>query len=234
MKFGELLSKIEQLMVDSYVNETVKIEMNNFKKMVLENKSVSSLVYLYHELSKSQGFDKETANLYINESVRQIEKVLPTTNLQKISYWVQNIVSENKYQEIDSLVYGSINNIHESISNRKTLIESLGKIETKSDSVNLPIETVLNIANKTIGNFIENLDENSKKDLSKVLMTEDSELSKEFSELKDKTIQALSNITESFDDVTSKKLQETIETVKNEIYSKINYVRLYNLYNNLV
>jgi hypothetical protein len=234
MKFGELLSKIEQLMVDSYVNETVKIEMNNFKKMVLENKSVSSLVYLYHELSKSQGFDKETANLYINESVRQIEKVLPTANLQKISYWVQNIVSENKYQEIDSLVYGSINNIHESISNRKTLIESLGKIETKSDSVNLPIETVLNIANKTIGNFIENLDENSKKDLSKVLMTEDSELSKEFSELKDKTIQALSNITESFDDVTSKKLQETIETVKNEIYSKINYVRLYNLYNNLV
>lgn len=234
MKFGELLSKIEQLMVDSYVNETVKIEMNNFKKMVLENKSVSSLVYLYHELSKSQGFDKETANLYINESVRQIEKVLPTANLQKISYWVQNIVSENKYQEIDSLVYGSINNIHESISNRKTLIESLGKIETKSDSINLPIETVLNIANKTIGNFIENLDENSKKDLSKVLMTEDSELSKEFSELKDKTIQALSNITESFDDVTSKKLQETIETVKNEIYSKINYVRLYNLYNNLV
>lgn len=234
MKFGELLSKIEQLMVDSYVNETVKIEMNNFKKMVLENKSVSSLVYLYHELSKSQGFDKETANLYINESVRQIEKVLPTANLQKISYWVQNIVSENKYQEIDSLVYGSINNIHESISNRKTLIESLGKIETKSDSVNLPIETVLNIANKTIGNFIENLDENSKKDLSKVLMTEDSELSKEFSELKDKTIRALSNITESFDDVTSKKLQETIETVKNEIYSKINYVRLYNLYNNLV
>lgn len=234
MKFGELLSKIEQLMVDSYVNETVKIEMNNFKKMVLENKSVSSLVYLYHELSKSQGFDKETANLYINESVRQIEKVLPTANLQKISYWVQNIVSENKYQEIDSLVYGSINNIHESISNRKTLIESLGKIETKSDSVNLPIETVLNIANKTIGNFIENLDENSKKYLSKVLMTEDSELSKEFSELKDKTIQALSNITESFDDVTSKKLQETIETVKNEIYSKINYVRLYNLYNNLV
>ena len=136
MKFGELLSKIEQLMVDSYVNETVKIEMNNFKKMVLENKSVSSLVYLYHELSKSQGFDKETANLYINESVWQIEKVLPTANLQKISYWVQNIVSENKYQEIDSLVYGSINNIHESISNRKTLIESLGKIETKSDSVN--------------------------------------------------------------------------------------------------
>jgi hypothetical protein len=43
----------------------------------------------------------------------------------------------------------------------------------------------------------------------------------------------LSNITESLDDITSKKIQETIESVKNEIYSKINYVRLFNLYNNI-
>ena len=64
-------------------------------------------------------------------------------------------------------------------------------------------------------------------------MTEDVELSKEFDDLKNKTVKMLSNITESLDDITSKKIQETIESVKNEIYSKINYVRLFNLYNNL-
>jgi hypothetical protein len=64
-------------------------------------------------------------------------------------------------------------------------------------------------------------------------MTEDVELSKEFDDLKTKTVKMLSNITESLDDITSKKIQETIESVKNEIYSKINYVRLFNLYNNI-
>ena len=99
--------------------------------------------------------------------------------------------------------------------------------------MDLPIETVMNIANKSIKGYIENLDEDSKKDLSKVLMTEDVELSKEFDDLKSKTIGKLSNITESLDDITSKKLQETIDQIQSDTFSKINYVRLYNLYNNI-
>jgi hypothetical protein len=104
--------------------------------------------------------------------------------------------------------------------------------EVKSH-IDLPIETLLNIANKSIKGYIENLDEDSKRDLSKVLMTEDVELSKEFDELKSKTIGKLSNITESLDEITSKKLQETIEQVQSDTFSKINYVRLFNLHNNL-
>jgi hypothetical protein len=95
------------------------------------------------------------------------------------------------------------------------------------------METLLNIANKEISSYIENLDEDSKRDLSKVLMTEDVELSKEFEDLKVKTIHSLSGINESMDDVTTKKLQETINQIKGEEFSKINYVRLYNLYNNI-
>ena len=52
-------------------------------------------------------------------------------------------------------------------------------------------------------------------------------------ELKSKTIGKLSNITESLDDITSKKLQETIDQIQSDTFSKINYVRLYNLHNNL-
>jgi hypothetical protein len=95
------------------------------------------------------------------------------------------------------------------------------------------METLMNIANKSISSYIENLDEDSKRDLSKVLRTEDVELSKEFEELKTKTINSLSGINESMDDITTKKLQETINQIKGEEFSKINYVRLYNLYNNI-
>ena len=77
------------------------------------------------------------------------------------------------------------------------------------------------------------MDETSKSDLAKVLMTEDTELSKEFDSLKEKTIETLSSLNESDED-TKTKLQETINQIKGDVYSKINYVRLYNLYSNLV
>lgn len=233
MKFGQLMSKVEELLVNSYVNETASIELKNFNKLVLENKNASTMFYIYTELSNKKGFDKSTADLFINESLRQIDKVVGKLNTQKIEFWVKDVVCENKYKDIDSLVYNSPDKIMENVESKKTLINTLSETIEVKKHVNLPIETVLNIANKSIENYIDNLDESSKKDLTKVLMTEDVELSKEFEELKSKTIKALSNITESLDDITSKKLQETIESVQNEIYSKINYVRLFNLYNNV-
>ncbi len=233
MKFGQLMSKVEELLVNSYVNETASIELKNFNKLVLENKNASTMFYIYTELSNKKGFDKSTADLFINESLRQIDKVVGKLNTQKIEFWVKDVVCENKYKEIDSLVYNSPDKVMENVESKKTLINTLSETIEVKKHVNLPIETVLNIANKSIENYIDNLDESSKKDLTKVLMTEDIELSKEFEELKSKTIKALSNITESLDDITSKKLQETIQSVQNEIYSKINYVRLFNLYNNV-
>jgi hypothetical protein len=65
------------------------------------------------------------------------------------------------------------------------------------------------------------------------LMTEDTQLSEEFTELKTKTIEALTQISSTNDDVTKNKLQETINQIQQDEYSKINYVRLYSLYNNI-
>lgn len=233
MKFGQLLSKIEGLMVNSYVNETTKFEVRNFKKLVLENKNVSVMYYIYTELSKKKGYDKTLADSYINESLRQVDKILPKLNTQKIEYWAKDVVSKNNYQEIDNLIYNSPDKIMENVESRKTLIKTLSETTEVKTAIQLPMETLLNIANREISSYIENLDEDSKRELSKVLMTEDTELSKEFEELKTKTINSLSNLNESMDESTTKKLQETIQQIKGEIFSKINYVKLYNLYNNI-
>ena len=233
MKFGQLLSKIEGLMINSYVNETTKLELRNFKKLVLENKNASTMFYIYTELSKKNGYDKTLAEAYINESLRQVEKLLPKLNTQKIEYWVKDVVSENNYKDIDNLIYNSSDKIMENVESRKTLIKNLSDTTEVKTAIQLPMETLMNIANREISSYIENLDEDSKRDLSKVLMTEDVELSKEFEDLKVKTIHSLSNINESMDDITIKKLQETINQIKGEEFSKINYVKLYNLYNNI-
>ena len=220
-------------MINSYVNETTKLELRNFKKLVLENKNASTMFYIYTELSKKNGYDKTLAEAYINESLRQVEKLLPKLNTQKIEYWVKDVVSENNYKDIDNLIYNSSDKIMENVESRKTLIKNLSETTEVKTSIQLPMETLMNIANREISSYIENLDEDSKRDLSKVLMTEDVELSKEFEDLKVKTIHSLSNINESMDDITIKKLQETINQIKGEEFSKINYVKLYNLYNNI-
>ena len=233
MKFGQLMSKIEELLINSYVNETVKLELKNFNKLVLENKNASTMFFIYTELSKNKGLDKELAEAYINESLRQIEKISPKLNTQKIEYWVKDVVCENNYKDIDNIVYSTPDKIMETVTSKKSLISLLSESSEVKSHIDLPIETLLNIANKSIKGYIEKLDEDSKREVSKVLMTEDVELSKEFDELKSKTIGKLSNITESLDDITSKKLQETIDQIQSDTFSKINYVRLYNLHNNL-
>jgi hypothetical protein len=233
MKFGEILSKIENKLVGSYVNESFKTEMNNFKKFVLENKEVSSVFHLYTQLSSNQGLDKDVADLYITESLRQIEKNLSNLDLSKVTKWVKDVVCENQYQDIDNMVYSHPNTILESVSSRKNVINKLTEKKQVQESINLPIESIFKIAGKQVEKYIENLDESSKKDLSKVLMTEDTELSKEYTDLKTKTIDALSNITSVEDELTKNKLTETIQQIESEEYSKINYVRLYSLYNNI-
>ena len=190
MKFGEILSKIENKLVGSYVNESFKTEMNNFKKFVLENKEVSSVFHLYTQLSSNQGLDKDVADLYITESLRQIEKNLSNSDLSKVTKWVKDVVCENQYQDIDNMVYSHPNTILESVSSRKNVINKLTEKKQVQESINLPIESIFKIAGKQVEKYIENLDESSKKDLSKVLMTEDTELSKEYTDLKTKTIDA--------------------------------------------
>lgn len=232
MNFGEILSKIESKMVSAYVNGTMKEDTLNFKKIVLENKAISSLTHLYTELDKNQGLDKETAELYISESIRQIEKLLPNLNVSDVSKWIKDVVCENKYKNIDNLIYTSPTTILESVQSRKSLVSTLIQKTQVKESFNLPIETIFNIAGKQLANYIEALDESSKADLAKVLMTEDTDLEIEYNELKNKTISSLNGV-ESEDDVTKTKLQETIGQIEKDEYSKINYVRLFSLYNNI-
>lgn len=232
MNFGEILSKIETKLVSSYVKGTMKEDMQNFKKFVLENKNIGKITHLYTELAKNQGLDKDTAELYINESVRQIEKLLPKSDLKNLIEWTKDVVCENQYQHIDNLVYTNPTTILETVESRKKILNSLTEKLQVKESINLPIDSIFRIAGKQLENYIESLDESTKTDLAKVLMTEDTDLQVEYNELKEKTISSLTLI-ESEDDVTKTKLQETISQIKKDEYSKINYVRLYSLYNNI-
>jgi len=237
-KFGILKSKIEKLMLESYGNGTFKEQVKNFKLLVLENKNISKLFYLYDELNSKKGLSESVVDDYINECItiyeNTVNKVKDSTvvNLNK---WVYNVKSENNYSHIDDLFSSNVLNIESRIASKKIIKESLKKKPiVNKETVNLPLSTMVNVANKTISNYIENLNESEKKELFDFLKKDDKELMDNFETLKEEVKEKLSQLKSNSDNSeTMDRINETIEKVDLEKYDKFSYFKLKNLRENL-
>jgi hypothetical protein len=233
MKFGTLKSKIEEKLLESYIKKSFKNEIKNFKKLVLEDKTISSLFYLYDELNTNQGMDNTLINDYLNESVKIYENLInKVTNnkILEIKKWIGNIQTENKYETIDKLFSNDVTSINEKISSKKILSETLRKKPlNSSDSIELPIKTIVNIANKTIKGYIDNLSESEKRELENMLNEDDNILKSEYGKLKENVIEKLTDLKKSAESDVVVKINESIEKMKSENYTKLNYYKLKSL-----
>ena len=236
--FGLLKSKIEQKLLESYKNNTFKSEMVNFKKYVLENKNISKIYYLYDELSSKKGLSKDVVGDYINESINVYENTLSkikTQDLVNLKNWISNVKTNNIYESVDNVLSLNVLNIEKRVLSKKQLSESLTQKKVENTSkTNLPLSAMVNIANKTITNYIDGLNESEKKELSSLLSADDKVLNKEFNNIQTKVVEKLSVLKESESDNFVKiKLQETIDKVSNETYNKIGFYKLRNLFENI-
>ena len=86
---------------------------------------------------------------------------------------------------------------------------------------------MVSIANKTLNNYIENLDESTKKDLFHIIASKNEDLETEFESLKESTVSKLKEVLSKEEDSSIKsKITETIEKIESEKFDQINYVRL--------
>ena len=237
MKFGLLKSKIETLLFESYTKNTFKEELKVFKTLVLENKKLKKLFFIYDELSSNKGFTKDVADQFINECITIYEnttnKINPT-ELQILNLWVEDINCENSYEDIDSLFSSNVLTLENKIKGRKLVSESLTKIPNKeNDLIELPIETMVNVANQTINKYISELNESDKKKLISLLQEDDSKLSQEFDVLKTELVSRLEEMKSNSDSDTSNRIEESIKKIDSETYDKLTYFKLKNLKENL-
>ena len=238
-KFGNIKSKIEEKLLESYSNNTFKTEMKNFKSLVLGNKNISKLFYLYDEMSSNKGINESLVNDYIYECItiyeNTINKIEDNTilNLKK---WVSNVNCENKYENIDNLFSTDVLTIESRLKSKKIISENLIKSpeNKKVETVNLPISTMVNIANKTFSNYVESLNESDRKELINFLKTDESELEPQYESIKNEVKSKLISIVESTSDTeTLDRVNETITKVDSETFNKLNYFKLKNLNENL-
>ena len=233
IKFGILKSKIEKVLLESYSNDTFKDELKNFKKLVLENKNISKIFYLYDELSSKKGLNENTVNDYIHECITMYENTInkiKSFELNNLKTWVSDIKSKNLYETIDGLFSTDVLTIESKIKSKKLIKESLMVTKPISKKIiKLPLTTMVNVANKTISSYINELNESEKKDLMKFLSTDDSVLKENFETIKGEVIVKLKTLQEGSDIGTLSRITETIEKVESEKYDKLSYFKLKNL-----
>lgn len=239
MKFGILKSKIENVLLESYKNNTFKNELKTFKKLVIENKNVAKIFYLYDELSSPKGLNESYVNEFINESVKLYEKSISKitkSELKELNEWVKNSTVENSYSNIDNLFTSDVLTIESRIKSKNLISETLRKlpITNTTKGIELPLSTMVSVANKTIKNYIDGLNESDKKELINLLSEDDSTLTEKYNTIKESVVEKLNNMKESSEDNSVKsRIDETLSKVISEKFDKLSYFKLKNLNENL-
>lgn len=227
MTFGLVKSIIEESLIQSYKDEkTFKKSLSEFKHNILNNKEISKVYSLYDDLSKPSGLSEQDAREFVTEGVTLIQNLLSKIKLPKI---IGESKVQNKYQDIDNLVYTSAkSDLKERIESKKKIYNILTESEKKQQtSFSIPISTMVKVANQTVQNYIENLDEQSKKELFEIIKEDTEKLEGKYNFIKESAIEKLTPLVESQEDNDTKtKLLETIEKIKKDSFSQLNFLKL--------
>lgn len=232
MEFGILKTKIEDKLINSYVNNTMNKDLFVFEQLILKNKNLSRLYLIYDELSSKKGLTESIGNDFISENVlefKSIKKNISKSDLDEIHMWVGHLDSKNRYVDIDNLFTNNVAKLEEKVKSKKNILTNLmstQEILNKSET-NVPISSLVEIANKTLNEYLDTLSESDKKEIKKVLTEDEKKLEVEFGFIKENSISRLNKLklSESDSDVI-KTIDETISKIENESFTKLSYIKL--------
>jgi hypothetical protein len=236
--FGTTKTKIEKASISLYGKPEFKSFMKQFKSMVLENKDLSELYYIYDDLSSKKGLNESIAEGYVNESI-EYSQILVENNqkyLNKLSNLINSIILEysNDYVDIDNTIY------KKSIKDLSTVLESKTKIRARliseeinsklEESVNLPISTMIKVADENIKMELKNISESERKIIQELSSMSEDEVKLEMDNLKENVISNLkSSLNESKDSDLTATIENTIKKIVDSPYDRYNLYKLRNL-----
>lgn len=233
--FGTIKTKIENTAIELAKKPNFKRFIFEFDSLILKNKDLSELYYIYDDLSTNKGLDNDLANDYINETIEYSQILIESQNrrLKEINYWINSWDknSTNNYTDIDNVIYNKgIKNLESILESKKNIKNIITKEEPKkqvTESVNLPISSVVKIANENLKKELGVLSENDKKELDEILSLNGEELKENFEKTK-KIV--LDNLKGSINESSDKELKSAIDKTINKVMdAKCNHYDYYKL-----
>jgi hypothetical protein len=229
MTFGQIKSIIENNLLESYRNEQeFKKLLREFKHNVLNNKNMSRIYSLYDQLTTPQGLSENDAKDFLDEGINLIQKLLPSIKMPKTMS--ENV--NNSYSDVDALIYTNKLDLMERLKSKKNLIKTLTspKKEMVKETINIPIKSMVSIANQTLNNYLDNLNQSAKKEFIQLMSEDVSSLKEKFELLRENVIVKLNNILDVEQEFeVQTKLSETIDRLKIEEFNQLNFFKLKNL-----
>ena len=229
MTFGQIKSIIENNLLESYRNEQeFKKLLREFKHNVLNNKNMSRIYSLYDQLTTPQGLSENDAKDFLDEGINLIQKLLPSIKMPKTMS--ENV--NNSYSDVDALIYTNKLDLMERLKSKKNLIKTLTspKKEIVKETINIPIKSMVSIANQTLNNYLDNLNQSAKKEFIQLMSEDVSSLKEKFELLRENVIVKLNNILDVEQEFeVQTKLSETIDRLKIEEFNQLNFFKLKNL-----
>lgn len=234
--FGKIKSKIERLLVKSYNKPEFKKNLKGFKQHILNNKNLSEAYFLYDELSSNKGLNENIVDDYITESFEHLRNIIDSNKkkIEDLSEWINDLLKEdvgNNYEDIDKQIYTKniVKNLESLLESkqkiRKTLITKKPVVETKT--LDLPISSMLKIANKTLSSNLPPLNEEEMNEFNFYISLKDKKLTEEIENTKEVILNKLkTNLNESTDSDLTEKIKKTINKINESEKSIFSLYRL--------
>jgi hypothetical protein len=239
MKIGLLKSKIEKCLTESYGKDTFKPNMFVFKELVLENKNLSKLFFLYDELTTKKSLNESTASDLINESITIYENTINKINkkqIDELNLWLVGVKTKNNYEDLDNLFSSNVLTLESKIKSKKIITENLKQNPSNTLEITekIPLKKLVNVANKTVNDFLKNINESDKKKLLSILSEDDRKLKLKYEIIKETVVDKLETLKDSENDnEVLSRINETLTKLETEKFDKINYIKLYELNKNI-
>lgn len=234
--FGKIKSKIEFLFESSYGTDSFKKNLKEFKLHILNKKNISEIYYLYDELSNKNDVKESIVEDYINNTFEIISNHLESSkeDIIKLSKWIDSKINEdvdNTYVDIDNVLYNKTNvkSLESVLLSKNKIKESLLSNNTilEKTSLNIPISSMLKIANKTLEKEYNNLSESEINEIKYYSSLNKEQLINEIENTKSIVIDKLKvTLNESVDEELNKKIESTIEEIKNNNLTKHSLYKL--------
>lgn len=234
--FGKIKTNIENTASEIAKNPKLfKRFIFEFNALILKDKDLSEIYYIYDDLSSNKGILEDLANDYINESIEYTQVLIENReeDINELNLWVEswNKNSKNDYNDIDNLIYNnSIKNLESILESKKNIKNKIIKEdkteEFKKDFVNIPISTMVKVYENSLKNKL-NLSESEISEIKSLTSLSVEDLKNQINDLKESiTTKLQKTLNESKEDELSNKINDTIKKI-NE--SKYDYFNLYKL-----
>jgi DNA-binding transcriptional regulator YiaG len=230
MEFGLIKSKIEKKLSDSYMNESFKKEFATFKKLVLENESLSKAFHIYNELGEKKGYDDRFAEDFLEECVDLYNRLeVDEKSIYLLNKWIKNVVTENNYKKIDSVLNADSVLIEERIKSKNQILENLKSKKEDKNLINIPMEKMIEIANKNLNNHLSQLSESEVEQIKKYTSLSKDELSKRYEVISEMVFEKLETLSKSSDNETKQRINETVKRIKTQDINTLSFIKLKSL-----